>query len=148
MKKKDYLFVLISIIFFLIGGYFCFKSINSTKVVSDTEKASVNYVVCLKENNYYEDTCLNEGREYLSSLTKTIRLNFDYNRVSSTRGKVVYYVGTNLKISNRDNGKEIFNDNKRLTKKKEIDNDKDVLNISRYSESYPTSFAICINSLI
>ncbi len=129
MKKKDYLFVLISIIFFLIGGYFCFKSINSTKVVSDTEKASVNYVVCLKENNYYEDTCLNEGREYLSSLTNTIRINFDYNRVSSSRGKVVYYVGTNLKISNRDNGKEIFNDNKRLTKKKEIDNDKDVLNI-------------------
>lgn len=129
MKKKDFLFVLISIIFFLIGGYFCFKSINSTKVVSTTEKSSANYVVCLKENNYYEDTCLNEGREYLSSLTNTIRINFAYNRISSSRGKVMYYVGTNLKISNSDNGKEIFNDEKRLNEKKEINNDKDVLNI-------------------
>ena len=31
MKKKEYLYVIVSVIFFILGGVFCFKAINSTK---------------------------------------------------------------------------------------------------------------------
>ena len=129
MKKKEYLYVIVSVIFFILGGVFCFKAINSTKKSVFSEKGTANYTVCLKENSYYKDTCLNEGREYLSSLTDNYKINFNYNRVSEFKNELVYYVGTNLKVSTRDTNKELYNKDSVIVDKKAISNEKKVINI-------------------
>lgn len=129
MKKKEYLYVIVSVIFFILGGFFCFKSINTTKTSAFSEKGTVNYTVCLKENSYYKDTCLSEGREYLTSLTDNYKINFSYNRISEFRNELVYYVGTELKVLTRDSDKELYSKGSIITEKKSIKNEKQVTNI-------------------
>jgi len=129
MKKKESLYVIVSVILLIIGIFFCYRVINNNKKNNYSENSNTSYIVCLKENDYYNDSCLQEGKEYLGSLTKKIRVNFNYIRTSQFKYNLEYYIGAKLKISNRDNSKEIYDKNIVLTDKKKISNEKDVLNI-------------------
>ncbi len=130
MKRRDFLFVIISILFLIIGGFFCLKSVDSNKNTPIEEKSKANYTVCLKENNYYNETCLGEGKEYLSSITDTIRINYEYEKTSFTKSSTEYYIGANLKIYNNENNKEIYNKEYVLKEKQQAGNGKEVINIA------------------
>ena len=57
----------------------------SKEQASYTEQSSINYQICLKENEYYGERCLSENNEYVSALTNSIRATFNYSKVYDFR---------------------------------------------------------------
>lgn len=94
-------------LFVIIGFKFIINSlsINSDKKLHFQEKGNVKYSVCLKENDFFEDECLDSNMSYVASLIKNISFDFNYqfngnfdNLVSS----VDYEVVAKLIIENND----------------------------------------------
>ena len=87
-KSGNYSFIIkycLSVFFF---AFFAFVgsnlatnslSINSNQKLRFQEKGTVNYIVCLKENEFFDKECLNSNMSYVASLIKNISLDFDYN---------------------------------------------------------------------
>lgn len=72
------------IMILLLFSSACFmilKAVNYSKdeIVTYSEASSVKYKVCLNNNNMYEESCLEEGMQYVSSLVHDITASFRYN---------------------------------------------------------------------
>lgn len=116
-------FLLISII-----GY---NNINKQKI-SIFENSMINYSVCQKENQFYEDECLGEGNRYASSLTDKIRINYIYNAVyqKKEKKKYEYYVKSRILFkTGKNNELELFKKEDALTKKQQGTLDGKILSI-------------------
>ena len=82
------------------------------------ENSSAYYQVCLNDNEYYEDNCLSEGMEYISSLTDTINVDFNYNAVFQIprEGNYKYYIKGTITVQNDEENKTIYTKEQKLTK--------------------------------
>jgi len=119
---------LVSLIIFLIGYNF-----TKEKTLLYTENSTANYQVCLKENDYYGDNCVNEDVQYVSAITDTIRADFNYNKVyeESQNKEYKYYIKSKLIIKTDDEAqKELLKQEKKLTKEEKVKVEKNVLSIS------------------
>ena len=111
--KKENLFLRFSLcmfffcLFVIIGFKFIINSlsINSDEKLHFQEKGNVKYSVCLKDNDFFEDECLDSNMSYVASLIKNISFDFNYhfngnsnNLVSSTDYEIV----AKLIIENND----------------------------------------------
>lgn len=94
-------------LFIIIGFKFITNSlsINNDEKLHFQEKGNVKYSVCLKDNDFFEDECLDSDMSYVASLIKNIPLEFNYqfngnsnNLVSSTDYEIV----AKLIIENND----------------------------------------------
>lgn len=96
--------VALSLIIFLI---FLIKTlrISSSKKEYFSENSSSSYSVCLMENNYYEEECLPQNRQYISSIVNNILYTFTYNSLytSSVEKNYNYNIKSSLKIFSADN---------------------------------------------
>ena len=85
---------------------------NKTYYVSYTEKSSVKYGVHLKDNDFYEDTYLDEGYAYIASLIDSVEACFNYGMVMNTESdvsfKYTYRIDSILEIRDRNTGKLLF----------------------------------------
>ena len=99
-----------------------------------TEKSSINYQICLKENEYYGESCLSENNEYVSALTNSIRATFNYSKVYDLKvdKKYEYYVNSKIIITTDDEReKELYTKEQKITeKKKDSIKNANVLNIT------------------
>ena len=92
----------------------------SKEQASYTEQSSINYQICLKENEYYGERCLSENNEYVSALTNSIRATFNYSKVYDLKvdKKYEYYVNSKIIITTDDEKeKELYTKEKKITKK-------------------------------
>lgn len=66
---------------FAISCFFIIKTIKygTNEIVSYDEVSKVNYHVCLNENTIYQDSCLAENMQYVSSIVHNIATSFKYN---------------------------------------------------------------------
>lgn len=151
------LFTILSLVFLTIAivGFNKFKKDTSTY----TEDAKVNYQVCLKENDYYKDQCIGEEKEYISSATETIRLDYSYNAVYQKIAKkdYKYYIKSTLLIkTDDDNEKELLKKEKNLTKKQKIELNGNVMTIAEtidipfqeynsYAQKYKNDYSLVSN---
>lgn len=111
MKKnlKYIVFILISIILFIISGLMFKKSINnySQDIVSYDEHSAIDYKVYLNENNYFDVPYLDEDKVYITSLIDYIDIDFSYDlKLDSKRnGKYIYYIKgiMSANVSNTEN---------------------------------------------
>ena len=88
------LYIIFILVFFLSGCYIALSAFNFgiNEVVNYKEVSHASYKVCLKDNNYYSKECLDEGLQYLSTLTKNINVNFDYNAKLSSIVDLILYL--------------------------------------------------------
>ena len=107
LLSKLCLCILFFSLFALIGYKFIINSlsVNTDEKLYFQEKGNVKYSVCLKENDFFEDECLNSNMSYVANLIKDIPLDFKYqfngnfdNLVSS----VDYEIVAKLIIENKD----------------------------------------------
>lgn len=102
-------------IFLVLSFIMIYNSLDIKKEenIKYNEKGSINYKVCLKENNFYENSCIDNNMSYISGLIKNIPLYFDYNfKVNKSSNIIVKYeVSCNLVISNIENSLIYFNKN-------------------------------------
>lgn len=104
-------------IFFIIsifgGIYFI---INSMKVEHKenlifNEHGNVSYSVCLNNNDFFEDNCLNSNMSYVASLIKNIPLSFSYRFKSNKNGviqNIDYEIVAKLVISNSESSAKYY----------------------------------------
>ncbi len=129
MKNKEniiYLFIILVLTFATI--FFAVRSKTSEVKYNYTETSKAEYSVCLKENDLFTETCLGEEKQYVSALSNEIRATLYYERINSQKRdtKFDYYVTSKVLINNASNDKEIFNEEKELTTKKEYKAKQDV----------------------
>lgn len=130
MKKKMYLVLcfLVGMVIILLSVYFFYLSTITNNDIDFVESSKSEVTVCLKENDLFKQSCINEDKQFLSSLTDEIRISFNYERINSSaiNTNFEYYIDSNLVIYNSDNNKEIFNDHQKLSKVKVYNGDKEV----------------------
>ena len=95
------LFIFITIYLFLyillINGFTFYNS----KSVNVNENGNVSYSVLLKENDFYENTELEQGMIYVSNLIDSVNANFNYSFISDSYldSNFNYSIKANLLIS-------------------------------------------------
>ena len=145
------LITLVSLIIFIVGYTY-----TKEKTLSFTENSTANYQVCLKDNEYYGDKCVNEDIQYVSAITDTIRADFTYNKVyeEPQNKDYKYYIKSKLIIKTDDEeSKELLKQEKELTKIEKVKIGKNVLSISssyevpfekynKYAEKYKSDYLL------
>ncbi len=101
------------VVSFFIAGILIYNSLTSAKSseVTYDETSRINYEVCVSQTGgFYGDTCLDEGKEYLSSITKRIPTTFNYQMKLSDELddiNIKYYVVAKVDIYKEKNGKSL-----------------------------------------
>lgn len=116
---------LLSILAFVVSGVFIYQAINYSDIkdVVFSEYSSVNYSVCLNDNDYYNGECVGEGMQYISTLTKNIPVTFNYDMRYSddVTYDVEYYILGKTLIYDRDDATKIlYRDDKILKERTTI----------------------------
>lgn len=97
---------LLCLLFLILGVIFIYGSLNIIKEekVTYNEKGSVDYQICLKENNFYENSCIEQDMSYVANLIKNISLTFNYDLQTNKNINLntSYEIIANLVISNSD----------------------------------------------
>ena len=129
------LYIVFILIFFLSGCFITLSAFNFGKneVVSYKEESNASYKVCLKENNYYNNECLDEGLQYLSSLTNNINIDFNYNvQLSSVIDyKLTYHVNALVRIYDSiDHTKVLYENENTIIAKHDISDSSDKISFS------------------
>lgn len=107
IKIKIFLNLLLTCLLTLTGLVLITNSlsINPKAKLQYQEAGNVKYSVCLKENNFFEDECLNSNMSYIASLIKDITLDFNY-QFNSNLDKIIesvdYEIIAKLIIKNND----------------------------------------------
>ena len=83
---------------------------TNKKNISYNQSGSVDYKVCLKDNAFYKENCLDKNMTYISSLIKNVNLTFNYNLETSEQFDIdtEYEITANLVISNTDNTSKYY----------------------------------------
>ena len=107
----------LSLIFGLCIFFFCLFVIIGLKLITNSlsinnneklyfqEKGNVKYSVCLKDNDFFEDECLNPDMSYVASLIKNISLDYNYQfngNIDNLVNSIDYEVVAKLTIENND----------------------------------------------
>lgn len=100
--------ILFIVLFFIILKKTLSYSFNNKAFF--TENSTSSYSVCLQENNYYEEECLGENKQYISRLINNIPYIFTYNSLyeHSLNKEYTYYVDAHLKIFSQDNESNVL----------------------------------------
>ena len=80
-------------------------SINNNEKLHFQEKGNVKYSVCLKDNDFFEDECLDSNMSYVASLIKNISLDYNYQfngNIDNLVSSVDYEIVAKLIIENND----------------------------------------------
>jgi hypothetical protein len=101
--------------------YFFTLSQNKAKTINITENGKIDYQVCVKNNDYYPDKCLDKGMQYIANLIDYINVKFNYEL--STNEKVnynyKYHIDAEVNVfAKNDPTNIIYTDTKNLVKEK------------------------------
>lgn len=101
------------VVFLFAAVYFAFQSLEyePAKNVTYSEKSNIDYKICLKENEYYEESCLGKEQAelFVANLIETIPISFtyDFNIEENTNVNFSYSIIGKLSITD-DKGESVF----------------------------------------
>ena len=106
--EKRLILLIAACLLFIILFIVVFKSSISFKENNKaffSENSNSSFSVCLNENDYYEEECLGENKQYVSRLVKEIPYVFTYNSLYEHKinKEYKYHVDAHLKIFSQDN---------------------------------------------
>lgn len=87
--KKIKIFFLLALV--LATSFIISVSLKKTVNLSYKENSNINYLVYLKQNDYYADPYLTKGMQYIASLIDYVDVNFNYNFKMNDQIKYNYY---------------------------------------------------------
>jgi len=95
-----------------------FKTTISLKV---KENGNVDYQICLKENDYYPNQCLDKGMQYIANLIDYIDIDFKYDLTTNHKidSEYSYRVESEVRVfAKNDPTNIIYTDTEELLKEK------------------------------
>lgn len=113
--KKSFRVVIniLLIAFFALIGFYILRlsmmKVNKYKL-NYSETSNIDYNVCLKENKFYEQECLEKNMKYVASLINKIRINIDYIFTTDdfVYSEYTYKVVGKIIISDSSNDKNVI----------------------------------------
>lgn len=79
IKNQKYLYVIPTIVIIvgllLVYSYYI---LSKGREIEYRENSNIDYSVCLKENQFYDNKCVSKGNQYVASLIDYIPANFNY----------------------------------------------------------------------
>ena len=79
IKNQKYLYIIPTIVIIvgllLVYSYYI---LSKGKEIEYRENSNIDYSVCLKENQFYDNKCVSKGNQYVASLIDYIPANFNY----------------------------------------------------------------------
>ena len=144
--------ILVTVLIIFSVGY----NFSKNDILKYTYNSKINYQVCLNENKYYKEQCLDENTEYISSITDKINIDFNYSGVYEDIQKrsAEYYIKSTLLIkTDSEDAKELYKDEDKLTKIKKININKNLVLINEsvsipfkeynnYAEKYKNEYSL------
>lgn len=125
--------IIIAIFTLILSLGMIYYALNNTnkESISYTQNGNIDYKVCLKENAFYKESCLDKNMTYVSNLIKNVELTFNYDLNTSEKlnVKTEYEVTAKLVISNADNTSKYY-------EQKYILQDKTSEGISKINNNY------------
>lgn len=111
-EKRVIGLLVIIVVAFFVAGLLIFKAVthNEKEAITFDEVSSVDYNVCINDETsgqYYNNSCLDENMEYLTSISERMPVSFKYNvnYSQSVDRTLDYYVVSKVVISKEKNGK-------------------------------------------
>lgn len=94
--------------------------IKKKETVSYTEKSNIDYLVLLKDNNFYEERYLEKNMAYVASLIDNIKINYNYvfEADKSSDIEIDYRIVAKLVIASQYNNNIFFEKEYNLTEEK------------------------------
>ena len=157
--------ILFSVSFIFVSASFNFYTTKQEVLLNYNSQSKVKYLVNLKENNYFSETSLKMGEQYITSLIDNIEIDYDYifNVDKKINGyykyKIVARVNTEHKVDSVTT-KKIWSKDYVLyeSDKKEINdinvfniNDKININYDEYNEivnNFKKDYMIALTSRV
>lgn len=103
IKKIKIFFLLILIVSL---SFFVSTSLKKTVNLSYKENSNINYLVYLKQNDYYTEPYLTKGMQYVASLIDYVDVNFNYEFKMNDEIKYDYYYYIEADAKVFEKGKE------------------------------------------
>lgn len=72
---------------------------KTMKILNVNEKSDINYQICLKENDYYPEQCLDRGMQYIANLIDYIDVDFNYDLVADQKVDYEYTYRIDAEVS-------------------------------------------------
>lgn len=160
MKKiRLFTFSMIMLILAIVAIY-VYSILKQDEYISYNEKANVNYIVNLKENDFYDKTYLGENSDVIASLIKNIEATFRYNLDFEKDNSYIYdykiMARTEVKEDKKTNliydkeeeifaspSKEVKNNKLEINERVDIDYNKYNENIKKFVELYDLDDTNC-----
>lgn len=97
----------------ILGFYFVYDSLNIQvkENLKVTENGSVDYLICLDENDFFEKKCLDKNMIYVASLINNIPLTFNYQLSGNKdvlKDSLEYDIKAKVVIKNSDNTSKYY----------------------------------------
>lgn len=96
---------------------------DKTDNINYTEKTNLKYSVCLKENNYFNEKCLDNTKTYIADLIDYINIDFSYFINSSAKIKQDYSYNITSQViatSKEDEAKVLYDKKEILVKNQRV----------------------------
>lgn len=111
-NRKSSIYIIIAILvlalvismFFLKTGF----SKNKKKYVQYSDNKNLEYKVMLKENDYYKDTYLGKGNQYIANLIENINADFKYNFNLNSEYEYNYKIIGTVDVSDDKTNKSVY----------------------------------------
>ena len=116
------------LVLFGVSCFFILEALNfgKNKIVSYSENGKMNYKVCLVQNEFYTDQCLDEGMQYVSDMISHVYTQFNYDVLFSSPVEdydLSYHVSAVTKIYDKnDVNKVLYQNEEILIDKTKIEN--------------------------
>lgn len=119
-KKILICFLSLACLFLVIGTIFIYiyYANSKAKYITITENSRLDYQVCLKQNEFYEASCVSKGDKYISSLIDYIKTSFNYTLSLSKKIDYSYYytIDATFNVLDKNDQKTLFTKTENLYK--------------------------------
>ncbi len=99
----------LAILIWILVDCFTTKSTATDKIITYNIKDNIDYVVTLKDNQFFTSEEANKSNSYITSLIDTLQVSFDYDLVGSSFFSSDYDYEIVLHLTSFNNGKKIWN---------------------------------------
>lgn len=136
IRKNIYIALYILIPLFLIISISLLILSQNKKVetLDVTEKSTIDYSVCVKENDYYEEKCLDKGMQYIANLIDYVDVKLNYELLAEEKVNYEYKYRIEAVVNvfaKNDPSNVIFTDTNTLVEEKtKTIKDKQLLNLN------------------
>lgn len=118
----SFVFVIVIVSIITVSFFLIYINRNKKQYINYNEKSNINYNVFLKDNNFFEETYLPKGNQYIASIIDYINAEFNYKislQEKNVNYKYSYKIEANVTVKEKSTNNNLYSTNKLLFEEQE-----------------------------